>query len=86
MLDDVAAFVKANPHVVVRVQGHCDSTENVSVAASRELVVRSNLEKKGADPNRLEHVAFGSTRPIASNNTADGRQKNRRVDFEITKQ
>jgi outer membrane protein OmpA-like peptidoglycan-associated protein len=86
MLDEVAAFLKGNTHVIARVQGHSDSTENVSVAASRELVVRAYLEKKGVDPKQLEHVTYGSTRPIAPNGTADGRQKNRRVDFEITQQ
>ena len=45
-----------------------------------------SCKKKGVDPKQLEHVTFGSTHPIAPNTTADGRQKNRRVDFEITKQ
>ena len=86
ILDDIAAFIKGSPQVVVRVQGHCDSTENISIAASRELVVRSYIEKKGVDPKQLEHVTFGSTRPIDTNNTASGRQNNRRVDFEIVRQ
>lgn len=86
ILDDIAAFIKGNPRVIVRVQGHCDSTENISIAASRELVVRSYIEKKGVDPKQLEHVTFGSTRPIDTNNTASGRQNNRRVDFEIVQQ
>ena len=86
LLDEVAAFITNNPQIVVRVQGHNDSTENISIAASRALWVRSYLEKKGVDPKQLDHVTYGATHPIAPNATADGRGKNRRVDFEIIKQ
>jgi len=43
------------------------------------------LVKLGADPKRLEAEGYGAENPIASNDTADGKAQNRRIDIRVTK-
>jgi outer membrane protein OmpA-like peptidoglycan-associated protein len=84
-LDDVAAFMHNNSNVLVEIQGHTDSvgTEayNHALGQRRADAVFEYLTLKGINPNRLKTVSFGETSPVASNATAEGRARNRRVDL-----
>ncbi len=89
LLDDVATALLAHQEAKkVRVEGHTDSTGsaklNQKLSQDRADSVKTYLVQKGVDPGRLEAKGFGSSRPIASNKTADGREENRRVDFVVT--
>lgn len=73
----------------VVVAGHTDSTGpeefNEELGMKRANTVKEVLTSKGVASSKIETVTFGETKPIAPNSTRDGRQKNRRVDFELKK-
>jgi outer membrane protein OmpA-like peptidoglycan-associated protein len=89
LLDQIAAAMKANPQVKkVRVEGHTDdvggSDLNQRLSEERAASVKSSLESRGVDDDRLDSKGYGESRPTAPNRTAAGRAKNRRVEFIIT--
>lgn len=91
LLDDVAAAFAQNPDILkVEVAGHTDSqgadAANLTLSQKRADAVVSYLINKGIGPERLSPVGFGEAKPIASNDTADGRAENRRVEFTILDQ
>ncbi|WP_143310297.1 OmpA family protein [Chitinophaga vietnamensis] len=85
-LDRVAELLKRK-NLNLKLAGHTDNVGNAkrNLALSRERAesVKSYLVSKGANASKIEAVGYGSTQPIASNKTAAGRQKNRRVEFTI---
>ncbi|AUX21755.1 cell envelope biogenesis protein OmpA [Sorangium cellulosum] len=89
ILDEVVRLLKVNPEItLVAIEGHTDNRGsdalNERLSNDRAHSVRTYLiERGGIDPERLTAAGFGPRRPIADNNTADGRQKNRRVEFHI---
>jgi outer membrane protein OmpA-like peptidoglycan-associated protein len=88
VLSEVAATLKLHPEILqVEIQGHTDAkgTEayNLQLSQQRADAVRDWLIREGIDPARLLAVGYGNTQPLASNATETGRQKNRRVQFEI---
>lgn len=87
VLDAVAALLIKNtqlPHI--RVEAHTDNvvSNNQVLSQKRAEWVRTYLIKKGVAADRLIAKGFGASRPIAPNETPDGRQLNRRVEFVIT--
>jgi outer membrane protein OmpA-like peptidoglycan-associated protein len=84
---DFAAFLKANPKVSVAIHGHTDAEGdqnlNMKLSADRAKAVYDHLISTGIHPSRLSHKGFGQTKPVASNETPDGRSKNRRTEFVI---
>lgn len=87
ILDDVLALMKERPSVRIGVYGHTDSkgmpANNLKLSKDRAAAVRNYLQGKGIAATRLESEGFGQTKPIASNDTDDGRSKNRRVEFKL---
>jgi OOP family OmpA-OmpF porin len=86
-LDDLATKVKAiNLEVVIAI-GHTDSigsdAYNQKLSVRRAESVKAYLVSKGVEPNRVYTEGKGEKQPVASNKTADGRQKNRRVEIEV---
>jgi OmpA-OmpF porin, OOP family len=86
-LDDLATKVKAiNLEVVIAI-GHTDSigadAYNQKLSVRRAESVKAYLVTKGVAPNRIYTEGKGEKQPVASNKTADGRQKNRRVEIEV---
>jgi len=85
-LDKVAAIAIKYPNLKLRVEGHTDSTGsadyNQTLSQKRADAVRDYLvNEAGLPANQVTAVGFGQTRPIESNDTAEGRTKNRRVEF-----
>lgn len=82
----VDAFARGNVKRM-RVEGHTDNKgapeANLKLSQERANAVAEYLASLGIDRSRLEATGFGSTRPIAPNLTARGRELNRRVDFVI---
>jgi outer membrane protein OmpA-like peptidoglycan-associated protein len=83
----VADFLRANPDREILIEGHADSTGtstyNMDLSQARADAVSSVLARNGVEPSRIQTRGFGETRPIAPNETAAGRQQNRRVDIVV---
>jgi outer membrane protein OmpA-like peptidoglycan-associated protein len=91
ILDGVSALMVHNLRIQqVEVQGHTDDrggeAANKKLSQERAEAVVKYLTEKGVQANRLTAVGHGQEKPIADNKTADGRQKNRRVEFKILRQ
>jgi outer membrane protein OmpA-like peptidoglycan-associated protein len=86
VLDAIVAVLAAHPEIRVEVQGHCDSVEKSSAAPARAKAVVAYLVAHGVDAKRLASKSLGATVPAASNTTAEGRERNRRVEFVRTDQ
>lgn len=74
-----------NPEVVVEIQGHTDNTgaraTNMKLSQARADAVKAWLVKKGISSDRISAKGYGPDKPVASNATKEGRQKNRRIEF-----
>lgn len=83
-LDDVVRLLQEAPEKQIRIEGHTDSTgsESVNMRISRQRAeaVQQALVDLGVAASRIRAVGMGPDFPIASNESADGRSKNRRVD------
>lgn len=89
-LERVYNFLKAYPNVRIRIEGHTDGGVKGTdpsylqkLSQDRANEVMNYLIRKGIDKKRLEAIGYGSSKPIADNNTEEGRKKNRRTEFEI---
>ena len=71
----------------LKIEGHTDNVGkadmNMELSLKRANAVKTYLIEKGVDGTKLETAGYGLTRPIADNNTAAGRQKNRRVEMSV---
>ena len=89
-LDQIAVFLKTQPHLRVAIMGYTDAvgsvTYNISVSQFRANSIRSYLAGRGVNPANLVAVGMGPKNPIASNDTQEGRQQNRRVEIEPVKE
>jgi len=85
VLDAIVIIMQKYPTAKFRIEGHTDSVGsaeyNMKLSQRRAEAVKQYLISKGISPDRLEAVGYGETRPIASNATAAGRAKNRRVEI-----
>ena len=83
-----AQWLKKNPDRVAVVEGHTDHTGpsefNQSLSERRAQAIRAALLEEGVPSSRIRAKGFGMTRPVASNNTREGRQANRRVEIVFT--
>jgi peptidoglycan-associated lipoprotein len=83
ILDDAVAKLQANPDIRVTIEGHCDSIGtqqyNLALGERRANAAREYLVSRGIAASRLQTVSYGEDRPIADNNTAQGRAQNRRA-------
>jgi len=88
-LDRIAASLRDWPEVKVEVGGHTDSsgdaTHNLRLSGARAKAVVEYLVNKGIDASRITAKAYGEGSPIADNNTAEGKAKNRRVELKPAK-
>ncbi|MBS2014220.1 MAG: OmpA family protein [Deltaproteobacteria bacterium] len=90
IVDAVAEIMSANPKIAhVRIEGHTDNrgtaARNLDLSKRRAASVMAALVAKGISKDRLTSNGYGMERPIDSNATDDGRQRNRRVEFHIEK-
>src|SRR6218665_964983 len=88
MLDQLARVIQLHPEIKqIVVEGHSDTQGNAEanrkLSLARAQSVKTYLVNKGVEASRLEAKGYGPDRPIASNETAEGRAANRRVEFTI---
>lgn len=88
-LDRAAKIMMENMDVVLELQGNTDNLGshkyNKALGNRRANAVFKYLNSKGVKSDRLKELSFGEEKPIASNDTEEGRAKNRRVDLVILK-
>lgn len=84
-LDTLCRFLVSHPTIRVSVAGHTDNTgaerHNVTLSTNRAQGVADYISNHGVSYDRITFEGFGSSRPVADNNTAEGRQRNRRVEI-----
>lgn len=89
-IDNLAEFLTKYPDRKVRIEGHTDSTGsvalNLDLSERRAEAVKTALLRRGISFDRIDTVGHGQSLPIASNDTASGRQQNRRVEIIILDQ
>lgn len=84
-IERVANILKNKTHANVAIEGHTDNTGssslNQQLSQARANAVKDALVKYGIHSERLQTRGFGMSNPIADNNTAEGRQANRRTEI-----
>lgn len=88
LLQEAAAAIKAAPAgTLIEIAGHTDSTAdaatNQPLSQARAEAVRSVLIEFGAPADRLTAKGYGDTQPVATNDTPDGRFRNRRIEYRV---
>lgn len=88
LLDAVANILKVTPGITrLTIEGYTDSTGdaafNKQLSQDRADAVKNYLVGRGIDASRFAAQGFGAEQPIASNDTEEGRAKNRRVEFKV---
>jgi outer membrane protein OmpA-like peptidoglycan-associated protein len=87
-LAKVAGIVSGHPGLRLEVEGHTDNvgsdSYNQELSEHRGSAVRDYLTQQGMQPGSVSTKGFGETQPVASNETAAGRQQNRRVELVIS--
>lgn len=80
-------LLESNPEMRIELRGHTDNQGTVEfnqrLSESRAQAVAEYLMEKGIDSRRLTWIGFGKSKPVADNNTAEGRCKNRRVEYRV---
>ena len=88
-IERLAAILKENPSMSIRIEGHTDNLGKVTdlqkLSEDRASAIKEALIAKGILAARMEVKGFGGTRPVSNNESDDDRKKNRRVEVIITK-
>jgi outer membrane protein OmpA-like peptidoglycan-associated protein len=86
-LDSISIYLKKQPQAEVIVSGHTDNvgkeSYNLNLSSQRAEAVAEYFLDKGIMPEQVTFGGFGSAQPIATNDTPEGRRKNRRVEIRI---
>ena len=89
VLDQLIEFLNENPLISIQIQGHTDNigndADNLKLSDNRARSVYNYLVLRGIASSRLKYKGFGKTMPVADNDTEEGRARNRRTVFVITK-
>lgn len=88
-LDRLVQIMMENPAIRIELEGHTDNVGNkaalLKLSEERVQAVKNYLEGKGIKKDRITGKGYGGSRPLAPNDTNENRQRNRRVEFKITK-
>lgn len=86
-LNEVLKVLTAHPSLKLQIEGHTDSSGraemNQKLSQRRAESVKNFLTDRGIDPARLTAVGYGSSKPLQSNETPEGRKQNRRVELKL---
>ncbi len=87
-LQNIANILNAYPQVKVKIGGYtdnqADAAYNLKLSQERATNTMSEIASLGIAPARMEAEGYGETHPVADNSTAEGRQRNRRIDIRVT--
>jgi outer membrane protein OmpA-like peptidoglycan-associated protein/tetratricopeptide (TPR) repeat protein len=86
-LERLARLMNESPSLRIEISGHTDNVGsdayNLKLSGERAKAVVDYLQRKGISMNRMVYKGYGKKQPVADNSTAEGRQLNRRTEFEI---
>jgi outer membrane protein OmpA-like peptidoglycan-associated protein len=86
-LDYLVNFLQKNSKIRIEISGHTDNQGddeyNMKLSVDRAKSVFDYIVSKGIDPSRVEYRGYGESKPIASNETEEGRAMNRRTEMMI---
>ena len=89
VLDQLIEFLSENPGIFIQIQGHTDNigndADNMRLSDHRARSVYNYFVLRGISSSRLTYKGFGKTMPVTGNDTEEGRARNRRTVFVITK-
>jgi len=89
LIDRVVAMMKRHPDLSLRIEGHTDNSgdpnDNLRLSAKRAIAVQAMLIAAHVDKKRLDAVGVGGLQPLADNETAEGRERNRRIELVMWK-
>jgi outer membrane protein OmpA-like peptidoglycan-associated protein len=87
-LDKLVQVLNENPSIKLEINGHTDNIgkqeDNLVLSSNRAKAIVNYLNSKNIEAKRLSYKGYGSSKPIADNNTEEGRAKNRRTEFTVT--
>jgi OOP family OmpA-OmpF porin len=87
-LNKLSAYLNSHPTYHIAISGYTDSvsndSHNIKLSEARAQSVTEYLISKGLDEKRITYKGYGNTYPRARNNTPEGRQENRRVEFKLS--
>jgi OOP family OmpA-OmpF porin len=87
-IDEIATLLKEHPSASIRVESHTDNVgtaaSNLELSQARAEAIKSELVDRGIDGSKVETAGLGQELPIASNDTAEGRARNRRSEIIVT--
>lgn len=87
LLNSIVDIISRCPDLIIEVSGHTDSdgsaTSNMRLSKLRAAAVAQYLTSKNILEDRIRSVGYGETRPVASNQTAEGKHRNRRIEFAV---
>jgi outer membrane protein OmpA-like peptidoglycan-associated protein len=87
-LDKLVEFMERHPGIKIELGGHTDNTgnrqNNQKLSEQRAKSAYDYLVSRGVGSGRLSYQGFGDTKPLADNNTEEGRRQNRRTEYRIT--
>ncbi|MFN5912459.1 MAG: OmpA family protein, partial [Bacteroidota bacterium] len=88
-LDIALGLLQELPELTIEISGHTSSEgnegHNMTLSQKRADAVKNWLVSKGISADRMTTIGMGSTENIAENDTEENREKNRRIEFSITK-
>lgn len=86
-LNDLAMVMMNNPKAKLKLEGHTDNVgdddKNMQLSKDRAAAVKKHLVEGGVEASNITTSGYGETRPVASNDTPEGRKQNRRVMMEL---
>ncbi len=87
LLVNLVDIINKCPDTIVTIEGHTDSDGsakyNKLLSQKRANAIKAYLENRGVAKERLRAVGYGESKPVASNATREGKQKNRRIEFKF---
>jgi len=87
-LQRVVTFLKENPDITIQISGHTDNVNtdeyNLKLSENRAKAVHTFLIQNNISASRVTYKGYGESNPVETNDTEEGRQLNRRVEFTIT--
>jgi len=86
-ISKITTIMKANPNLKLKIESHTDNTKyaisNMDLSVNRANAIVQQLKAEGVDAARISSQGFGDTKPVDTNESEIGKQKNRRIELKV---